>query len=77
MWEFLDKGQRQGNPKALENRVNALIHMAKQKTAGQARNDNKNDIPFDALEMIKWSIICEACYLVLDEKWDDIKELFK
>ena len=74
---FFKKGQREASPKALENAVDTLIHMAAQKTAGQSRQDNKKDAPFAALDMIKWTIICEACYLVLDEKWDEVKELFK
>lgn len=71
------KGQKEVSPKALENAVDTLIHMATQKSAGQSRQDNKKDVPFVALEMIKWTIIFEACYLVLDEKWDEVKELFK
>lgn len=74
---FFKKGQKEASPKALENAVDTLIHMATQKTAGQSRQDNKKDVPFAALDMIKWTIICEACYLVLDEKWDEVKELFK
>ena len=74
---FFKKGQREASPKALENAVDTLIYMATQKTAGQSRQDNKKDVPFAALDMIKWTIICEACYLVLDEKWDEVKELFK
>lgn len=77
MWEMLDKCQRSADPSALENHVNELIHMAKQKTAGQNRSDNRKDIPFELLDLIKWSIICEACYLVLDERWDQVKEIFK
>lgn len=65
---FFKKGQKEASPKALENAVDTLIHMAAQKTAGQSRQDNKKDVPFAALDMIKWTIICEACYLVLDEK---------
>ena len=77
MWKMFEKGQRSANPYALEGHVNELIHMAKQKTSGQNRSDNRKDIPFELLDMIKWSIICEACYLVLDERWDKVKEIFK
>ncbi|HBS10128.1 MAG TPA: hypothetical protein DEA28_00065 [Firmicutes bacterium] len=76
-WRMFDKGQRQANPIALEKHCNELIHMAKQKTGGQNRNDNKKDLPFECLDMIKWSIICEACFLVLDEKWEDVKRMFE
>ena len=77
VWKMFEKGQRSGNPYALEDHVNELIHMGKQKTAGQNRSDNRKDIPFELLDMIKWVIICEACYLVLDERWDQVKEIFK
>lgn len=77
MWEMFDKGQRSADPSALEGHVNELIHMARQKTGGQNRSDNRKDIPFELLDLIKWTIICEACYLVLDERWDQVKEIFK
>ena len=57
--------------------MNELIHMTMQNTAGQSRSDNRKDIPFELLDLIKWSIICEACYLVLDERWEQVKEIFK
>ena len=77
MWEMFEKGQRSANPYALGEHVNELIHMTKQKTACQNRSDNRKDIPFELLDLIKWSIICEACYLVLDERWEQVKEIFK
>lgn len=77
MWNMFKKGQRSANPVGLEEHVNELIHMAKQKSAGQSRSDNRKDIPFELLDLIKWAIICEACYMVLDERWDKVKEIFK
>ena len=77
MWKMFEKGQRSADPSALEGHVNELIHMVKQKTAGQNRSGNRKDIPFELLDLIKWTIICEACYLVLDERWDRVKEIFK
>ena len=77
MWKMFEKGQRSANPVGLEEHVNELIHMTMQKTAGQNRSDNRKDIPFELLDLIKWSIICEACYLVLDERFDKVKEIFK
>lgn len=59
MWEMLDKCQRSADPSALEGHVNELIHMAKQKTAGQNRSDNRKDIPFELLDLVKWMIICK------------------
>lgn len=77
MWKMFEKGQRSANPVGLEEYVNELIHMTMQKTAGQNRSDNRKNIPFELLDLIKWSIICEACYMVLDERWDKVKEIFK
>ena len=77
MWKMFEKGQRSANPVGLDEHVNELIHMTKQKTAGQNRSGNRKDIPVELLDLIKWSIICEACYLVLDERWEQVKEIFK
>ena len=77
MWRMFEKGQRKGNAVALESAVDNLIHMASQKTAGQMRSDNRSDLPFELLDMVKWQIICEACYLVLDERYDSVKALFE
>ena len=54
MWEMFEKGQRSANPYALGDHVNELIHMTKQKTAGQNRSDNRGDIPFELLDLIEW-----------------------
>ena len=77
MWKMFEKGQRSANPVGLEEHVNELIHMTKQKTAGQNRSDNRKDISLELLDLIKWSIRCEACCLVLDERWEQVKEIFK
>ena len=77
MWKMFEKCQRSANPYALEDHVNELINMAMQKTAGQNKSGNRKDIPFELLDMIKWVIICEACYMALDERWDQVKEIFK
>lgn len=75
-WDMFEKGQRSANPVGLEEHVNELIQMTTQGTAGQNRIGNRKDIPFELLDLIKWSIICEACYLVLDERWDKVKKIF-
>lgn len=77
MWEMFEKGSRRGDPVLLEQYVDQLIHMAKQKTGGQLRADNKKDLPFETLDLLKWSIICEACYLVLDERYEKVKEIMQ
>lgn len=75
-WDMFEKGQRSANPVGLEEHVNELIQMTTQGTAGQNRIGNRKDIPFELLDLIKWSIICEACYLVLNERWDKVKKIF-
>lgn len=77
MWKMFEKGSRHGDPAVLEKYVDQLVHMSKQKSAGQLRNDNKKDLPFDTLDLLKWSIICEACYLVMDERFEKVKEVFE
>lgn len=76
MWKMFEKGSHHGEPAVLENYVDQLIHMTKQKSAGQLRNDNKKDLSFDTLPLLQWSIVCEACALVLDKRFDKVKEIF-
>lgn len=78
MWDFLEKGQNSGgNPEGLESLVDELIHMTSQKTAGQNRSDNRKDLPFATVDLLRWSIVCEAATLVLDKRWPEIKKLFE
>lgn len=78
MWDFLEKGKNSGgNPEGLENLVDELIHMTTQKTAGQNRSDNNKDLPFATVDLLRWSIVCEATALVLDKRWPEIKKLFE
>ena len=76
MWTFLSMGAQKGNPARLNAYVQDLIHMAKQKNAGQAKYKHKGDISFDYVEPIKWSIIIEAAALCLDEKFQKVLDLF-
>ena len=76
-FSFLEKGNQKANIESLESGVKTLIHMATQMTAGQTRGDNKGDIPFEILDIVKWQIICEAVALVLDGRWDKAREIFK
>ena len=57
--------------------MNELMHKTMRKTAGKKIRGNRKEIPFELSDLIKWSIICEACYLVLDERFDKVKEIFK
>lgn len=77
MWTFLSMGAQKGSPARLNAYVQDLIHMAKQKNAGQAKYKHKGDISFDYVDPIKWSIICEAVALCLDERFEKVIELFK
>lgn len=76
MWAMFQKGNQKANLDELEELVNTLIHAATQKTAGQ-RADKPNDINYDRLEMISWQIAIEATALVLDERFDKVKEMMK
>lgn len=65
MWTFLSMGGQK------------LLRMVKQKNAGQKEYAKKDDISFDLIDPIKWSIICEAVALCLDERFEKVIELFK
>ena len=77
MWTFLSMGAQKANPDRLNEYVQNLISMTKQKNAGQKQYKKASDISFDYVEPIKWSIICEAVALCLDEKFPKVLELFK
>lgn len=77
MWTFLSFGGQKGNPKKMNEYVQELLRMVKQKNAGQKRYAKKDDISFDLIDPIKWSIICEAVALCLDERFPKVVELFK
>ena len=70
MWRFLMTGKQKGNPQLLKEYVYDLIQMATQKTAGQ--RGNKNDISFDELQLLEWSIVIEATCLVLSGQIDKL-----
>lgn len=77
MWTFLSMGGQKGNPELMNEYVQKLLRMVKQKNAGQKGYAKKNDISFDLIDPIKWSIICEAVALCLDERFEKVIELFK
>lgn len=56
----------------LKESVRDLFRMTMQKTAGQ-RKDRRGDIPFDNLDRLKWTILMEACLLVLSGKLDALE----
>ena len=77
MWTFLSMGGQKGNPEILNDYVQKLLRIVKQKNAGQKRYAKNEDISFDLIDPIKWSIICEAVALCLDERFPKVVELFK
>lgn len=46
----------------------------KKKTAGQSRANNRNDMPFQCLDMVKWVIICEAVALMQSGELDKLDD---
>ena len=77
MWTFLAMGGQKGNPELMNEYVQKLLRMVKQKNAGQEKYGKAQDISFDLIDPIKWSIICEAVALCLDERFPKIIDLFK
>lgn len=75
MWFFLMKGGQKANIPLLEDYVGQLITAATQKTAGQRNGDEtKGRTDWDELEMIMFSIVCEATALVLSGELDKLKD---
>lgn len=70
MWKFLEK--QKSNPEALKNAVDTLIGF----TTGKNFAGEKNR-QLDSLEMIKFTIICEAAALVLSDDWPAFMEYRK
>ena len=71
MWTFLmDHGQKENIP-ALKEYVYDLIKATTQKDAGQ--RGKAGNIPFDHVDMIMFSIVCEATALVLSGRLDELE----
>lgn len=65
MWQMFKTFGQKANIPALQRAVYKLIGMSTQKTAGQ-RTEKKTDISWDDnLDMTLWTIVIEACALVL------------
>lgn len=71
MWKFLMDGGQEANIPALKEYVYDLIRMATQKDAGQ--RGNAKNIPWEYLDMIMFSIVCEATALVLSGRLDELE----
>ena len=71
MWTFLmTHGQKENIP-ALKEYVYDLIKVTTQKDAGQ--RGKTGNIPFDHVDMIMFSIVCEATALVLSGRLDELE----
>ena len=72
MWAMFWKGNQKADLDNLEESVQRLIRMATQKNAGQ-RGD-VTCIDWNTLDMEMMRIVIEATALVLDERFDKLKE---
>lgn len=72
MWTFLMDGGQKENIPALKEYVYDLIKVTTQKDAGQ--RGNKDNIDFNHVDMIMFSIVCEATALVLSGKLDCLED---
>lgn len=70
MWAFLE--HQESSPEGLKNAVDTLIGFAKGKNYAGEKNRQ-----MDSLEMVKWTIICEAAALVLSDDWQAFMEYKK
>jgi hypothetical protein len=75
MWRFLMEGGQMANVDALEASVHRLIRMAIQKNAGQ--REGATCIDWNNLDMELTIIAIEATSLVLDDRFNKVKELLK
>ena len=74
MWAMFWKGNQKADLESLEESVQRLIRMATQKNAGQSDFAKCTDIDFDTLDMEMMRIVIEATALVLDDRFDRLKE---
>ena len=75
MWSMFWKGNQRANLEQLEESCQKLIRLTSQKDAGQ-RGNNKS-LNFDNAGMIYNEIAIEAVSLVLDPRFDRLKQLFQ
>lgn len=71
MWHFLKDGGQKENIPALKEYVYDLIKATTQKDAGQ--RGKAENIPWSHLDMVMFSIVCEATALVLSGKLDELE----
>jgi hypothetical protein len=72
MWAMFRKGNQKANLMELEELCQRLIRMASQKTTGQ--RNKPGDLDWGNLGMLYNMIAIEATCLVLDPRFDKLKE---
>lgn len=72
MWKFLMDGGQKENIPALKEYVYDLIQATTQKDAGQ--RGKAGNVPFEHVDMIMFSIVCEATALVLSGRLDELED---
>ena len=75
MWAMLCKGNQKANLEELEDSVKRLIRMATQKNAGQ--RGQATCIDWKSLDMELMRIAIEATCLVLDDRFEELKQEWK
>lgn len=75
MWAMLWKGNQKANLEELEDSVKRLIRMATQKNAGQ--RGQATCIDWKSLDMELMRIAIEATCLVLDDRFEELKQEWK
>lgn len=75
MWSMFWKGNQKANLKELENSCKRLMRMATQKNSGQ-RGD-ATCIDWKSLDMELMRIAIEATCLVLDDRFEKLKQEWK
>ena len=74
MWQMFKTFGQKADYLALKKAVYDLIQMSTQKTAGQ-RDNKKSDTSWEEnLDMTLWTIVIEACALVLSGEYEEGKE---
>ena len=77
MWNFLRMGYQKPNVAALKENCDLLRQMMIQKTAGQRKDDSKQNADFDELPTVINCIVIEAMCLYLSGELDKLKEVTK
>lgn len=75
MWAMFWKGQQRANLPQLEESVQKLIGLTSQKNAGQ--RGNADCINWENIDMVYQEIAIEATALVLDSRFDALKDAWE